>query len=106
MAHTIEQVPGRYLPVAVEAKRDQEGNPRTNRDGVSQWSVLTLHTPVQGKPEVISITVPNPEKPDLTPMQAVVFDNLRVDHFAIQGGTSGLWFAADDVRPSAGSKKD
>lgn len=104
--HALEQVPGRYLPVAADAKRDQDGNQRKNRDGVPQWSITTLHTPPQGKPEVITITVTSAESPELTPMQPVMFDNLRVDHYAIQGGASGLWFAADGVRPATGSKRD
>ena len=69
--HALEQVPGRYLPVAADAKRDQDGNQRKNRDGVPQWSITTLHTPPQGKPEVITITVTSAESPELTPMQPV-----------------------------------
>ncbi len=104
MSHRIDTSRGSYAPLSVQAKTDREMAQKTNREGVPLWSVTVLYTPETGKPEVITVTVPGMSAPNLQPMQAASWTNLRVDMYQV-GDSSGLYFMADDVAPGNGGRE-
>lgn len=103
-AHLLDTSSTSYLPLSVEPKTDPEGTQKKNRDGTPLWTVNALHQPTVGKPSVVSITVPSPAAPSLTPMTPATWAGLRVDIWQ-SGDSSGLWFAADSVAPLASSRR-
>lgn len=72
------------------------------RDGVPLWSCVALHQPDDGsKPQLLTVTVPSPQEPAFTPMQAK-FRDLQVDFYQVGGNdgsapSAGLWFRAAGI---------
>lgn len=80
----------------VEAKTDQDGTQKVNRDGIRQWSIITLAQSEGGTPEVLKVTVPSTTEPDIEPMEPVSFTNLRAIAWEANG-RSGIAFSADSL---------
>ena len=91
-----------FQVVGVRPKLDGEGRQQASREGVLKWEVGVLRFGGDDI-ESMSVGIYAPTAPDVPPMTSVTFDDLKIGHYDIQNGPSGLWYSATGVRAAASS---
>jgi hypothetical protein len=98
---------GQFQIIATSAKLDQSQTQKQNVDGVPQWTVQVLNTPVQGdsgftaKAGLEEVTVAAAKPPEFPPLTVVKFGDLVARPWSMND-RSGVALSASSVAAVAG----
>ena len=94
---------GDFQAIGSSPRTDRDGTQRTNRDGVPQWEVETLHRPAEenADAEVIKVRITSEKSPEVRPMTPVTFEGLSAFYWQM-GDRSGISLSAEAVKPVTG----
>ena len=93
-----EQEPIRAL--SVEPKTDQDGAQKIDREGFPLWTVIALHEPQNARPELIKVTVPAADIPEVLPMKTGFVGLVAGGWSTPTGG--GIFFRAEGLHLGEG----
>lgn len=74
----------------------RDGKQSVSSDGVPQWTVRCLHTPVRGRAGMVEVMVPSSVQPDLPSMAELTFRDFGAMIWR-KNERQGYFFIADAV---------
>lgn len=88
----------------VQPANTQEGNQRTNAEGVHLWKVpVVVVVTGEPTPDTALVTVPSPKAPEVSQASTVLFQGLRARHWKMNNN-SGVSLSADSIEPARSAK--
>ncbi len=105
-AAIVDQSAYMATALAVEPKliSRQTGEIAKTADGLAKWVIAAFLVENEtGRGDLVKVTIPSAQSPQIQMGAPVRFKNLRVRYWA-QNGRSGLAWGADGIEPSANGK--